>query len=138
MHALEVEVDEKIQDAIRNAEAALQQAVIEIQEVTEILGDHTVLLENARIAKEGFTAEEQARINENVAKQQELQGQIEEMETKRHNAKKFARMQTDEIARFKEFRSIKVTRQTTFRPQAQEPHMRAMQFGGDAADAISY
>ena len=69
MHELEVEVDEKVQDAIRRAEMALQEAEVEIEEVIEVLGDECVLLQNARIAREGFTEEEQQQINENVVKQ---------------------------------------------------------------------
>lgn len=35
------------------------------------------------------------------------------LESRRHNAKKMMRMQTDEVFRLREFRNIKVTKQNT-------------------------
>ena len=52
MHEIENEVDAKVQDAIRHAEAALQEAEHEVDEVAELLGDQGVLLERIRSAKE--------------------------------------------------------------------------------------
>lgn len=39
MHELETEVDTKVSDAIRHAEAEINEAEEEVKEVTELLGD---------------------------------------------------------------------------------------------------
>ena len=106
MLQLEIEVDEKIQDAIRHAEIEIQEANAEIAEVNVLLGVKTELLKLLGEEKEN-SQDETVKVRV-AGKKMAVRSEIEGLERKVQAAKKNLRFQKDEVKRLRDFKKIKV------------------------------
>ena len=107
MHALELQVDVKISDAIRHAETTITDAKAEISTVTRLLSENLSLMERIKLQLEGVKPEEKAVAG---ARMQEVKQNLSQLEKRQSNAKKMIRMQTDEVCRLQEFKKVRVSR----------------------------